>query len=85
MVLIRKCQWNWKKITHELQCFIDKTQLIMQHHLYETHEHLSNGRDDLKLSLKTIEKGHEHLVTALEVGHDMISHLLMHMVHGREP
>jgi hypothetical protein len=57
----------------------------MQHHLDETHERLSRGQDDLKLALTTIEQGHERLVTTLEAGQDMIAHLLMQMVHSREP
>ena len=73
------------RITKELQRSIDKTQFIMQHHLDETHECLSRGQDDLKLALTTIEQGQERLVTTLEARKDMIAHLLMQMVHGREP
>jgi hypothetical protein len=74
-----------EKITQELQRSMDKTQFVMQHHLDETQECLSRGQDELKLALTAIEQGQERLVTTLEVGQDRIAHLLMQMVHGREP
>jgi hypothetical protein len=58
---------------------------ILQHHLDETQERLSRGEADLKIALTTIEEGQERFVTTLEARQYRISHLLMQMVHGREP
>jgi hypothetical protein len=43
------------------------------------------GHTNLKIALIAIEQGHEHLVTTLEAWQEKIVHLLMQMVHGREP
>jgi hypothetical protein len=80
----KKVPMELAKITQDLQCSIDKTQFIMQHHLDETREHLSRGQVDLKSALTTIEQGQEFSVTTLEAGQERIAHLLMQMVHGRE-
>jgi hypothetical protein len=66
-----------ENIVQELKHSIERTQFDMQHHLQESQEHLSRGKNEMKTTLSNIH-------TSLEAGQDKIVQLLMQMVHGKK-